>query len=54
MSEKDLRKQVLELEKSLKGETDLNVVLEIWGKLYFLGRQLLNITKEGVLDECCL
>lgn len=36
MSIKDLKRQIAELEKSLKGETDLTVVLDIWGKLdYF-------------------
>ena len=36
MSIKDLKRQIAELEKSLKGETDLSVVLDIWGKLdYF-------------------
>ena len=46
MSIKDLKRQIAELEKSLKGETDLNVVLDIWGKLdYFckiLKREELN------------
>ncbi|MBQ2871603.1 hypothetical protein IJE86_07870 [bacterium] len=39
MSEKDLKRRVSELEKSLKGEKDLNKVLEIWGKLENLAKQ---------------
>ncbi|MBQ7798511.1 MAG: hypothetical protein IJ371_05250 [Clostridia bacterium] len=50
MSEKDLKKQVAELEKSLKGEKDLNAVLEIWGKIACLSAKLRKM-KEGELNE---
>lgn len=50
MSEKDLKKQIVVLEKSLKGENDLNAVLEIWGKIAYLSAKLRKM-KEGDLNE---
>lgn len=50
MSEKELTKQIEELEKSLKGETDLSVVLEKWGEIAYLSAELRKI-KEGELNE---
>lgn len=40
MSEREISREIKNLEKKLKGETDLNVVLEIWGKINFLCKLL--------------
>lgn len=51
MTLKEVLRQIKSLEKSLKGETDLNNVLEIWGKLDFLGKIKI---KEVVTNEPCI
>lgn len=53
MSEKELVKQIGLLEKSLKGEKDLNTVLEIWGKIAFLSGKLKKIKEESLNEQFC-
>ena len=52
MSIKDLKRQIAELEKSLKGETALDIVLDIWGKLdYFCKILKMEELKNGSYTE---
>ena len=53
MSEKELIKQISLLEKSLKGEKDLNNVLEIWGRIAFLSKKLKEKRGEMLNEQCC-